>query len=335
MGLGSHLAAVAGREGEMRKLARFGLAVLSWVASGCLALAAAPSGAAQAVGIDPSALANYNNISRTLFVGANVSMGETVVTGPAGKVQLVFSDQTKLLIGPNSSLLIEAYLLRPDNTATQFAVDALSGSFRFITGNSAKNAYRIDTPTGMIGVRGTQFDFTVDPAKGTSLVLFEGAVRMCNLDNKCLDLAQGCAVGMMTATGSAAVAPAQQPALKGHFPFVGEQTGLLPAFQVADSNKCLTAPAASPGKAAPVKAKPTGTPRPPSGSGQRPPVRAVNPCLDYDLMSDAERLALRRNHIVCRGSRPPRDLNYDPFGDNGSLIGNPFEMQMRGHNNNY
>ena len=328
----------------MHKLALVGFALLNWALSACLAVAAAPSSAAQAVGIDPSALANYNNISRTLFVGADVSMGETVVTGPAGKVQLVFTDQTKLLIGPNSSLLIEAYLMRADNSLTQMSVDALSGSFRFVTGNSPKAAYRIDTPTGMIGVRGTAFDFTVDPTAGTSLVLFEGAVRMCNLDNKCLDLSQSCAVGMMANSGSSAVAPAQQSALKSHFPFVQSQTGLLPDFQIADASNCLQPAVAVQAKPI-VKAKPSGNPRPPSGSSggrpprvvHQPPVREVNPCANYDYLSPAERLLLRRSYIYCGSNRPrpPRDLNDDPFGNsNGSLIGNPFEMQMRGRNDN-
>ena len=69
-------------------------------------------------------------------------------------------------------------LVRADGTAGKFAVNALAGTFRFLTGNSEKSAYQIITPTGTLGVRGTKFDFTVDPRTGqTKVVLFEGQVK--------------------------------------------------------------------------------------------------------------------------------------------------------------
>src|SRR2546423_1836770 len=121
----------------MQRLALLGLAGLLWCVAQSLALAAVPAGPGTAVGVDPSADDTFGNTSRTLVVGSDVSVGDTVVTGPTGQVQLLFKDQTKLAIGPNSSLLIEAYLLKPDQTVGQFTINALSGTFRFITGDSA------------------------------------------------------------------------------------------------------------------------------------------------------------------------------------------------------
>ena len=94
------------------------------------ALAAAPAG--KAVGVDPSASNQAGGTTRTLVVGADVGIGDKIVTGASGQVQLVFSDDTHLVVGPSSSLVIQSYLLRGGQTASKFAVNALSGSFRFI-----------------------------------------------------------------------------------------------------------------------------------------------------------------------------------------------------------
>ncbi len=98
----------------------------------------------------------------TFVVGSDIFIGDQVVTGAKGQVQILFADNTHLVVGPNSALTIEDYLLRNNGSAGKFVVDMLAGSFRFATGESAKNRYRIDTPTGTIGVRGTGFDTFVD-----------------------------------------------------------------------------------------------------------------------------------------------------------------------------
>ena len=47
----------------------------------------------------------------------------------------------------------------------------LSGTARFITGSSDKRAYRIVTPQGTMGVRGTAFDLTVRNGRTHLLLL--------------------------------------------------------------------------------------------------------------------------------------------------------------------
>ena len=64
---------------------------------------------------------------RLLVVGADVSVGEKIVTGPSGNVQLLFQDQTRLVVGPRSTLEIETYLLSGSG-ADKFAVNALAAA---------------------------------------------------------------------------------------------------------------------------------------------------------------------------------------------------------------
>ena len=94
--------------------------------------------------------------SRSSSVGSDIFIGDQVVTDARGLVQIKFSDNTKLVVGPNSSLVIEDYLLREDGSGGKLAINALSGTFRFVTGGAAKDRYLIETPTGTIGVRGTE-----------------------------------------------------------------------------------------------------------------------------------------------------------------------------------
>ena len=148
------------------------------------ALADAPMGTAVAVRQDAS-LVGATQV--TLLQGSDLFEGQTIKTGPVGEVQVIFADDTHLVVGPNSALIVEKYLMRADGTAGKFAVNALAGTFRFLTGNSEKSAYQIITPTGTLGVRGTKFDFTVDPQTGrTKVVLFEGQVlHVCPLQGLC------------------------------------------------------------------------------------------------------------------------------------------------------
>jgi|GEM_PF-2385962 len=297
---------------------------LFWLLASATAFAVDPEDTGKALGVDPSASAELQNVTRTLEIGSNVSIGDTVVTGPTGQVQLQFSDDTKLIVGPSSSLLIEAYLLRPDkHTASQVTVDALSGSFRFITGNSAKNAYRIDTPYGDIGVRGTRFDLHVGDT-GASLVLFEGKVHMCNLDDKCVEVGTACGVGMMTPDVAALVPRSQQASLQPFFPYIASDEALLPDFQVDNAGNCLK-PAATPApthttSSTPPAHKPPPTqPHKPTNSG---PVVTFelpdNPCDNYAELSRAQKQILAQEHIYCRPRSAPEPspggLADPPFG---------------------
>src|SRR5687768_16406701 len=83
------------------------------VALGLISLTAPTFAASgKALGVDPAAAVETKIDSKTLTVGADIFIGDRVVTGAEGLVQIKFSDQTELVVGPNSALLIEDYLLR-------------------------------------------------------------------------------------------------------------------------------------------------------------------------------------------------------------------------------
>ncbi|HVY19873.1 MAG TPA: FecR domain-containing protein [Bauldia sp.] len=116
------------------------------------ALVAQPSGVVLAV-VQQSE-ADGQTGKRVLLVEAPVYSGDHIVTGPTGQAQVKFRDDTKLVVGPNSTMIIDAFVFSDQDSARQISINAVKGAFRFITGKSPKDAYSITTPTATIGVRG-------------------------------------------------------------------------------------------------------------------------------------------------------------------------------------
>lgn len=197
-----------------------------------------------ALGVNQSAELQSNAVTKALDVGSDIQIGDKVITGPSGQVQIRFSDKTELVVGPNSSLLIEDYLLRADDSAGQFAIKALGGTFRFVTGMAEKDRYKIETPTGTIGVRGTAFDFTVNPTE-TKALLFHGAVILCNKADQCVTLDDVCELGQYDLRESVVLGDAdeitgeQREALKGEFRYAESQMPLLRDFRVENARECF------------------------------------------------------------------------------------------------
>lgn len=197
-----------------------------------------------ALGVTPAAAAETEAESRTLTVGADVFIGDRIVTGPKGQVQILFSDRTELVVGPNSALLLEDYLLRDDQSVGKFAINALSGTFRFSTGRAAKDLYEIKTPTGTIGVRGTEFDFNADKQK-LRVMLYGGAIDLCNTGKSCVTLSDQCDLGLADTSQSVLVGNTQdfsrqdREALKSEFMYAVSQGSLLGRFRFNHSRPCL------------------------------------------------------------------------------------------------
>ena len=125
----------------------------------CLSLA----GWSQSAGADPSGFviavvqaAHIDGRSGKMILqpASPVFSGDHIITDALGLVQVKFRDDTKLVVGPNSMMVIDAFVFNNDNTARQVSISAVRGAFRFIAGKSSKDAYSITTPTATIGVRG-------------------------------------------------------------------------------------------------------------------------------------------------------------------------------------
>ena len=147
--------------------------------------------AAEPIGKVVALAGSPTSSGRALSAGSPIYENDRLDTG-GGNVQIIFVDSTKLVVGPNSTLVIDRFLMRGGNRAQKFSVDALRGTFRFISGNSAKKAYDIQTANATIGIRGTAFDFS--SGRETLIAVLTGGVRLC-ASGRCETIPEGCGVG--------------------------------------------------------------------------------------------------------------------------------------------
>lgn len=159
----------------------FSVAVLSSSPTGA---PAAEGGIGETLAVIDQASAQGEVGERPLEVGARVFLGDKVITDGEGTAQLLFEDGTKMVVGPNSQLVLDQFVFRSGAAENQFAIRALTGAFRFITGDSPKDAYLIQTPAATMGVRGTKFDFSVTP-DDTNVLLYTGAAAVCGINGEC------------------------------------------------------------------------------------------------------------------------------------------------------
>jgi ferric-dicitrate binding protein FerR (iron transport regulator) len=122
--------------------------------------------------------------------GDEVVRNEVVRTEADSDARLVFRDDTNLSLGPGSILKLDRTVF-DDPKAGDIAIKLTLGAFRFITGNSAKEAYVIKTPIATMGVRGTTLDILVKKRRNI-IVLRSGKVTLCVPGpGKCVELNQG------------------------------------------------------------------------------------------------------------------------------------------------
>ncbi len=241
MDLRNSVRGVAARLSRARLVAGAAL-VMAALAAGT-APAAAQDALGTAVAVRPAAEGQLGGTRVALVNGNTLYQGQTITTDTTGEVQILFADDTRMVVGPNSTLIIETYLLQNANTVGNLTVNALGGSFRFISGTSPHENYHINTPVGAIAMRGTALDFTVADDGLVYIIVYEGAVYFCNLAGICVDLEARCQVGVMGNTVADLITQ-QRPRFaisRQQFMYAISQWRLLDPFQVEDPRECLFA----------------------------------------------------------------------------------------------
>jgi hypothetical protein len=122
-------------------------------------------------------------------VGDAVLRNETVRTGSNSATRLVMIDSTNLSLGANSSITLDRTVFNDERSYRDVTIRLTTGAFRFVTGHSDKNAYKITTGLATIGVRGTTLDILSQRGR-TTVVLQDGASRVCTLSLQCIELTQ-------------------------------------------------------------------------------------------------------------------------------------------------
>ena len=251
-----------------------------------VALASETSVAAEKVGEAVLIRTSVTGQSGALATRSPVHRDERIRTSKTGLGEFLFRDGTKFAIGWNSSVTIDKFVFDNSKTVKNLTIKAAKGSFRWISGGSNSSAYKISTPAGTIGIRGTAFDFYVGANGTTAVVLFNGSAQFCGR-NGCRTLNRRCDVIIATRAGVQDPRRLDQKTLRDlgtqrALPFISGGQALSGRFRVPGSGCLRTAsrtetrstvnpstPSAAPDP--PGSPEPPGTPEPPAPVPGNPP----------------------------------------------------------------
>lgn len=224
--------------------------------------------------------------NRALAVPDAVHRDETIRTEAKAQAHLRFSDESDLKLGPDARLKLDAFVFSGKKDA---AMELVSGTMRFVSGNGPKGSYLIKTPVATVGLRGTTVEVTVRGGR-TFVSLHDGAAQICTRSGRCMDLTNACT--FLSVDNRGVTLP--QPLSRGTPSYSGQCTG---DFCVSDrcSQQLSGSGPQTPGAAPPRATPPRATP-PKKQQPRRPPPRRVVDD-EYDVDEPV--------YIPPRGHAPP------------------------------
>ncbi len=148
---------------------------LAWALALCLGAANAEAQVGTKAGVAAAVRGPVQQISyrtpqatvgRDLAGGQEIFLGDRIVTGPGGGLQILLLDGTTFSVGPNSSMVIDEFVYNPATGTGRLTASVARGTLRVISGRLARQdqeSIRIRLPTATVGVRGTMALFSGGP----------------------------------------------------------------------------------------------------------------------------------------------------------------------------
>ena len=136
-------------------------------------------------------------------IGGTLDAGSRVQTGPSGKLTVRMPDGSRLRVGPNSNLVLSTLHSYPESPSQAVDVTLTKGRVESEVESQKGTAarYRITTPTGVIGVRGTEFRVaTTEDAQSSQAEVIKGRVNVANR-TRARDISAGFGVQLAAAKG--------------------------------------------------------------------------------------------------------------------------------------
>ena len=99
-------------------------------------------------------------------VGTPVYEQDSLATGADGRVGITLRDDTRLSIGPQTTIEISRFVYAQSDSQFAFVLKVVQGVVAYVSGHIAKlspDAVRLETPSAIIGVRGTRLVIEAGP----------------------------------------------------------------------------------------------------------------------------------------------------------------------------
>jgi len=130
-----------------------------------------------AYGQQPTAAGRIKVASGSVFVvrggaaapaqaGQVVYEADTLRTGADGRLGVTLNDDTRVSLGPGSELRLDRFAYAPAESQLALVLRVVRGVAAYVSGRIAKlapDAIRLETPSAIVGVRGTTVALRVTP----------------------------------------------------------------------------------------------------------------------------------------------------------------------------
>ncbi|MEQ8966920.1 MAG: FecR family protein [Azospirillaceae bacterium] len=161
--------------------------------------AAAQEDAGEAVGrigglIGDARLVSAEGDSRPAAEGVPVELGDRVITGPGSRLELVFADGSRVVIGSTSDLSIERYLTSAGGTRRNAVLSLLDGILRAIV-RPGGGEFEVESRAAVASVRSTELVVDVWRTR-TAVFVREGRVDVLGRSGPLRTLEPGEGVGV-------------------------------------------------------------------------------------------------------------------------------------------
>ena len=145
---------------------RWSVSILALVlASAAPAAAQQPSAAGRIKVVAGSAFIVRGNDTIPARAGELVYAADGLRTGDGGSVGVTLRDDTRLSLGPNSEVRLDRFVYAPGNGGLGMVIKFVRGVAAYVSGRIARIApesIRLETPSAIVGVRGTSLAVKVE-----------------------------------------------------------------------------------------------------------------------------------------------------------------------------
>jgi hypothetical protein len=106
-----------------------------------------------------------NNNQQPAKPGDLIEQADVIVTGSNGSVGITLIDNSRLSAGPNTRIELKQFRFNPTTQEGESLTQLHRGTLAIVSGQIAKrspDAMKVQTPTTILGVRGTKFAVKVE-----------------------------------------------------------------------------------------------------------------------------------------------------------------------------
>jgi len=101
--------------------------------------------------------------------GLHLLAQDVLHTAADGHFVFILRDNTRISLGPNSEMRVDQFVYEPAQNRYALVLDLAKGIVAYVSGKIAKfspESVKLQTPVGILGVRGTHFAVALDAPRG-------------------------------------------------------------------------------------------------------------------------------------------------------------------------